>query len=450
MNYFEYKHIIVIGSGIGVTPLMSIWKYLIQKGTSTTLGEKSLEGSTLTGDDTSYSTYDEDNNEELNEHTLLEQEQSEQQHQQKTMLRKISIKIERVLESVTISMFLLLFFVMGETIAIVMQMFTFSNGANLFGSFMSIIALIVHGCNVIVSTIVVGPYLYIRLFKFWLEVCIIVVDSFALWISLIGYMYPNSYSQRANNTTYFYLFGVVVVLHAIRIFHIFYTTLKPPKDNNTNNNNNNNNSFDNGSNQMCSIQGILINKYYSGMRFAAKSLMPPLGSKLFSMEFYGTREKPKLKDVRGNNDDSENSELDSDNEEEEEIITDLMGSSEYKRISSFNSLTKIQNQNNNRGGSSTKQDDYLSFKCGRPDWRQIFLKAMAKAHAVQTNNNNKNNGSKVLTRGESVGVFFCGSPAITAELQTMAREVTAQHQFTKKQLDGKACKCKLIVHSENF
>ena len=430
MNYFEYKHIIVIGSGIGVTPLMSIWKYLIQKGTSTTLGEKSLDGSALTFD-TSCNTYDEDNNEELNEHTLLEQEQSEQQHQQKTMLRKISIKIEKVLESVTISMFLLLFFVMGETIAIVMQMFTFSNGANLFGSFMSIIALIVHGCNVIVSTIVVGPYLYIRLFKFWLEVCIIVVDSFALWISLIGYMYPNSYSQRANNTTYFYLFGVVVVLHAIRIFHIFYTTLKPPKDNNTNNNNNNN-SFDNGSNQMCSIQGILINKHYSGMRFAAKSLMPPLGSKLFSMEFYGTREKPELKDVSGR---------------EEEIITDLMGKSEFVRISSFNSLTEIQNQNNNRGGSSTKQEDYLSFKCGRPDWRRIFLKAMAKAHA-QTNND-KNSGSKV-SRGESVGVFFCGSPAITAELQTMAREVTAQHQFTKKLLDGKACKCKLIVHSENF
>jgi respiratory burst oxidase len=431
MNYFEYKHIIVIGSGIGVTPLMSIWKYLIQKGTSTTLGEKSVEGSTLTFDTSSYNTYDEDNNVELNEQTLLEQEQSEQQHQQKTMLRKISIKIEKVLESVTISMFLLLFFVMGETIAIVMQMFTFSNGANLFGSFMSIIALIVHGCNVIVSTIVVGPYLYIRLFKFWLEVCIIVVDSFALWISLIGYMYPNSYSQRANNTTYFCLFGVVVVLHAIRIFHIFYTTLKPPKDNNTNNNNNNN-SFDNGSNQMCSIQGILINKYYSGMRFAAKSLMPPLGSKLFSMEFYGTREKPELKDVSGR---------------EEEIITDLMGKSEFVRISSFNSLTEIQNQNNNRGGSSTKQENYLSFKCGRPDWRHIFLKAMAKAHA-QTNND-KNSGSKV-SRGESVGVFFCGSPAITADLQTMAKEVTAQHQFTKKHLDGKACKCKLIVHSENF
>ena len=31
-NYFEYKHILVIGSGVGVAPLLSIWKYLVAKG----------------------------------------------------------------------------------------------------------------------------------------------------------------------------------------------------------------------------------------------------------------------------------------------------------------------------------------------------------------------------------------------------------------------------------
>ena len=48
MNYFEYKHIILIGSGVGVTPLLAIWKYLKSisikarmSSTSTTLeGEK--------------------------------------------------------------------------------------------------------------------------------------------------------------------------------------------------------------------------------------------------------------------------------------------------------------------------------------------------------------------------------------------------------------------------
>merc|ERR1711937_967902 len=80
-------------------------------------------------------------------------------------------------------------------------------------------------------------------------------------------------------------------------------------------------SFDNGSSdgksdaEICSIQGILINRYYSGMRFAAKSLMPPIEdglSKLFSMEFYGTREKPK-----------------DDDHDEEALIKTMMGSTEF-------------------------------------------------------------------------------------------------------------------------
>merc|ERR1712078_590467 len=105
--------------------------------------------------------------------------------------------------------------------------------------------------------------------------------------------------------------------------------------------------------------------------------MPPIEdglSRLFSMEFYGTREKP-------------------------------------------------------------KDDDH--FHAGRPDWKQIFLKAMAKAH-------------KTNPKGETVGVFFCGAPAIAHDLQVMAKEVTAQHQFARKHLDGTTCKCKLIVHSEHF
>jgi predicted ferric reductase len=462
MNYFEYRHIIVIGSGIGVTPLISIWKYLIHKAATRTTTQsesrtstltqngsssielgKSLEGSILTFDTSLSSSELLSKDEEVYNDELLNNEQQ----QQKTMLRKVSINIEKILESMTVSMFLLCFFVMGETIAIVMQMFKFSAFANLFGSFLSITALLIHGCNIIVSTIVLGPCIYIRLFKFWLELCIIIVDSFALWISMIGYMYYNptndynssNHISRATNTTYFYFFGVVVVLHAIRIFHIFYTTLKPTKDNNTTvtttttttTTTNNHNG-----NQICSIQGILINKYYSGMRFAAKSLIPPIGSKLFSMEFYGTREKPK--------DDDDNEDSDSDSESEE-IITDLMGSSEFKRIS-LHKKNQNLNLNNNNRKSKIKQDDCLSFKCGRPDWRQIFLKAMAKAHNSNSNSNSNARGSC----GESVGVFFCGSPAIAADLQTMAKEVTAQHQFAKKHLDGKACKCKLIVHSENF
>ena len=33
-NYFDYQHIICIGSGIGVTPVLSIWKHLVRKSSS--------------------------------------------------------------------------------------------------------------------------------------------------------------------------------------------------------------------------------------------------------------------------------------------------------------------------------------------------------------------------------------------------------------------------------
>jgi hypothetical protein len=137
--------------------------------------------------------------------------------------------------------------------------------------------------------------------------------------------------------------------------------------------------------------------------------MPPIEdglSRLFSMEFYGTREKPK-----------------DDDHDEEALMKTMMGSSAELSV---NRQSKLVEQN---------PDDY--FHAGRPDWKQIFLKAMAKAH-------------KTNPKGETVGVFFCGAPAIAHDLQCMAKEVTAQHQFARKHLDGTTCKCKLIVHAEHF
>jgi len=471
MNYFEYRHIIVIGSGIGVTPLMSIWKYLVQRGRTMLMFHNnnnnnnrkskspSLQGSVLTydastidnsrhsvdllllsdneddNDDKDYDNfYDELNDEQAG--SSKGQQQQQQQQQQKSKIRKYSIVLEKILESMTVSMILLCVFVMGETIAIILQMFGFCFSANLFGAILSSIALLVHGSNVIVSTIVVGPWIYVFLFKCWLEISILLVDSVAVWVAICGLL---DEEMEATNTTYFYFFGVVVALHAIRIFHIFYTTLKPPKEygsssstttattssttstrtstitpNNTRTSISTNKNKSKSKNQICSIQGILINKYYSGMRFAAKSLMPPTNdggklSKLFSMDFYGTREKPK-----------EDDDVDHD---EEALITDLMGSGEFRRIS------------NHSSSAAKSPDDY--FHSGRPDWTTIFLQAMAKAHTTNP-------------EGETVGVFFCGAPAIAASLQSTAKKVTSQHQYATKHLDGKRCTCKLIVHTENF
>merc|ERR1712150_87315 len=87
--------------------------------------------------------------------------------------------------------------------------------------------------------------------------------------------------------------------------------------------------------------------------------------------------------------------------------------------------------------SMSKHQHEKYFHPGRPNWNKIFCKVIAKAHHRNP-------------KGEAVGVFFCGSPAIAKDLQIAAKEVTAQHQFAVKHIDGKPCKCKLIVHSENF
>ena len=159
--------------------------------------------------------------------------------------------------------------------------------------------------------------------------------------------------------------------------------------------------------QIYSIKGILINRMYSNMRFAARSLLPTIIeeglSDLFSLEFYGTREKVKeLSEVN--------------------LITDMMESMAHKLDFA----------------SSINDEEYdQHFHPGRPDWNNIFLEGLSKAHVSNP-------------EGESVGVFFCGSPAIAKDLQAIAAKVTAQHQYTVKCLEGTACKCKVIVHSENF
>lgn len=423
MNYFEYRHLVVIGSGVGMTPLLSIWKYLMNHATpnrfdsrrSTLSLEETLQGSTLTfgwskkdedslslpyGVDPLESTYnaDDDDDEEEEEYDYDDELSSS------SKIRSACVFLEKILESMTASMVLLCLFVTGETVTILMQMFGRGVYAQGLGAILSLVALAVHGGTVLVSAIATKPSLYFRLFKCWLEIAIIVADSFALSVSLSSLLlaqrrddFDGSGDGDGDANAYFLFFGVVVALHAVRIFHIFYTTLKPAVSPTTPSSSSKDRSPAKKK-ELCSIQGVLINRHYSGMRFAAKSLSPPAGdgpSKLFSMDFYGTREKK----------------YDDDDDEQGSATT-----------------------------TTTTTDG--RFHAGRPDWAKVFRKAIAKAHST--------GDSGVGRTGESVGVFFCGAPAIAKDLQKVAAEVTAQHQFAAKHLDGRPCKCKLIVHSENF
>ena len=420
MNYFEYKHIVVIGSGVGVTPLLSIWKYLVAKGQKMLFNSGSIE-------DPFYAQFTEKN--KFDDDDMDENIFGEEEGKSKSKIRSTCLFLEKILESMTVSMSLLVLFVIGETITFVLQMFGYISIANILGSTLSLIALGIHGSILLVSTIAMGCS-YFKTFKCCIECTIILSDTIAtiaLWFSMKSYkediVGANFMQNVTASTIYFVFFGFVVVLHAIRIFHIFYTTLKPASydaDDDDSDTDSIDDSFrsltishqSKGSatrQEICSIDGILINRMYSNMKFAARSLLQPVVegglSHLFSMEFYGTREKPK--DF---------------NQSESGLITDMMGSEAFG-LSSRNHMC------------NPTHDDY--FHTGRPNWNKVFLKAIAKAH--------QNN-----PKGESVGVFFCGSPAIAKDLQVAAAEVTARHQFAMRHLDGRPCKCKLIVHSENF
>jgi len=415
MNYFEYKHILVIGSGVGVAPLLSIWKYLVARGksivdikkrkarrfnpmhqsitnpyTNSFQTQRTLD-SDGTDDDISYV-------ESLQELSTL-------------ALPEIRIKcifLQSILESMTVSMSLFALFVLGETLTISLQIFGHSLVANSLGISLSIIALVVYGSTIVVSSIAMGWSIYSQRFKCWLECSILFVDFIALWFMVHSFLEtPEEREQdsRGDTNIYFSFFGYVVVLHAVRIFHTFHVTLKPTTTDRTK-------KLSRKREEIESIQGILINRKFSSLRFAAKDLLPPVLegslSNLFSLKFYATREKEMKRD-------------------DQELISDMMG---YRgKNLDARSLLLYGNE------KTHKLDNF--FCTGRPDWNRVFLKAIARAH--RTND-----------EGESVGVFFCGSPAIAKDLQVEAKRVTAQHQFAMKHLNGRACKCKLIVHSETF
>ncbi len=436
MNYFEYKHIVVIGSGVGATPLLSIWKYLVAKSQNMIYNRDATARESIFSRDCMVSRFIEDNElpDDENMRESIRKITDYDGEKSSSKMRPTCVYLSKIFESMTVSMFLLALFILGETATFVLHMFGYGVTANNVGWALSLIVLAAHGTTVFVSSVSLGPFTYFKTFKCWLECGIITADivaTFALSVSikkredLVGAAFEMNIGA---NNIFFVFFGLVVALHAIRIFHIFYTALKPPSQDTDSDDEDSleligksltyshhsrassrESIFD--MQEICSIEGILINRMYSNMRFAARSLLKPVLEKeeglddLFSLEFYGTREKPELRDCS-----------------EKGLITGMMGSQAYG-LDIRSAIDK------------NPHEQY--FHSGRPDWNTVFLKAIAKAHQRNPD-------------GGSVGVFFCGSPAIAKDLQVAAAEVTARHQFATKHLDGKACKCKLIVHSENF
>ena len=481
MNYFEYKHIILIGSGVGVTPLLAIWKYLksisIKARMSTT--STTLEGEKNENSNRSYDSIDNINNSNNNKSSCCI-----------SKIGSMSFVAEKYLMSMAVSLCLLSFFVFGETLVIIMQMFcNISNNtdtissANVLRAVLSLLALLIHGCIVIVSSLSDeengngdssgngSDYHctssqrccnYFRQGKCWLEWCIIIVSTCSLWAAVkwIGGGEEEN-DEGVGRVVNAVLSGAIVMLHAIRIFHLFHHDRKSATKTTSNSSGrsykkSNSKSYDltkgmlmeyiadsyrrktltsssgssrkafhknrtiskkgsddedqknkdDCSKQIYSIKGIMVNKYHAEMSFATKEVRRTLQylpssrnitqSQKFTMEFYGTQEKERCNDQ-----------------------------------------VEVKRRTIQRAPSSFLEPG--QFRCGRPNWYTILLDSISTAHHHPT------------TGGcSSVGVFFCGSPAIAHELTINAAKVTAQHHYSIKCLEGKICNCKLIVHCENF
>jgi predicted ferric reductase len=83
---------------------------------------------------------------------------------------------------------------------------------------------------------------------------------------------------------------------------------------------------------------------------------------------------------------------------------------------------------------------------GRPDWDEILREAVESA--VDTDDKQESmqstSAQAMDERQTVIGVFFCGAPAISAALQMSAQRVVAEYRYQTGR------KCRILVHSENF
>jgi len=465
MNYGEYKHIVVIGSGVGVTPLLSIWRFLVEQAKYQVVSgrQKSFSNKSYRNLDQSMSVFQESMNvfgdkrhsqrflmnfsrsidffdsasldvgsSSLLDFSLSEDKKGKDTEEAFGKTRLKYITMAKFLESMTVSLPLFVTFVLGGTAIIIVQLCQWYLAANIIAAALSIIALFVHIGIVVVWTIAASWSIYFRLMKCWLDCAIIIANGFALYFSVEGCMKATGIMDAATDTKASHIsIGFVIALQAVRIFHIFYVTLKAPTigiSDKPNSEQQQSKKLKRGSIlvsdgisdevEFCSVEGIIINRKFSNMKFAAKALLPQIVreglSDVFSLYFYGTREKQE-------EDDEENAARD------QKLVTEMMGSMaagiDLKRSIYYSTATE------------TQYDDF--FYSGRPQWNVILMRAISRAYATNE-------------EGETVGVFFCGSPAIAKALQTEAKRVTAQHQYAIYQLYGERSKCKIVVHSENF
>mmetsp|Transcript_12 Transcript_12/g.13 ORF Transcript_12/g.13 Transcript_12/m.13 type:complete len:742 (+) Transcript_12:165-2390(+) len=293
-NYLAYKHLIVIGSGIGVTPLLSVWHHLVQA------------GSEIGWDDDDNKNKDDDNKSTGTLDTLdLELEDEEQlldrlgaflnsvdivtieKHQLESFKGDCAY-FSSVMESMTVNICVFCTSVAVETLVFSLWIFELNKAAAGLQLVMSMVALVVFGSKVGFSILAYGPKRYLSSWVCYFEICIVILDSVALFSSIATLASPSPEAA----ILYFTFHAGFVFVHGARIFHIFHATARPPESQMTSE------SSDGTVDKIRFITGIWVTRHYSGMSYAVPGLADTMMGlpSLFSLQLYGTREKEASKD----------------------------------------------------------------------------------------------------------------------------------------------------------
>lgn len=374
-NYLAYRHIVAIGSGIGVTPLLSVWNHLVSAGSSLVSDPDATQYRASTK-------YHERLPDDLDEKRLVEDANIKHldvvsfADQSLTSARARAAYYASVLESMTVNICLFLFFLYMEVAVFAVWIFNHDVESATMEAVASGIALFMFGSKILLSLIAYGGR-YLFSFVCFLESGIVIVDIVTL-VASIGSARSPTHKEAI---VYFVSFAFFLLLHGVRIFYVFYATARPP-------NNSEIEETQQGGTSLDSITGIWVSRHYSGMSYAAPDLVDTVRdvSPAFSLKLYATRDKP-------------------------------------SGVEQANPFVDCGPNH--------------SLQAGRPEWESILVNAIERAHSTNS-------------EGESVGIFFCGSPAIASTLQRIARRVTAEHQYATRKEHSTGCSCRLLVHKENF
>ena len=396
-NYNDFDHLVVIGSGIGVTPLLSIWKHIVNEtpkvdpelATDQTKSIYHRSGDSVRSSRRALS------NREMEEQ-LLNSFVEHPGHVDVAAFEGVSLETLRakaaygasVLESMTVNVALFCFSIFMETIGVVLYLFhvipdpfvvepSDSDGGEIKVSgaavqiVVSSLVLFVIGGKVVLS-LVAYRQRYLCSFVCLLEMALALADVLALIFAITSI----ATKTVQNAVVYFALFGCYIVLHILRMMYIFYESAQPPSiPERTQKKNEENNGIK-------SVVGVWVSRNSSGMSFAAHDLVESVQNlpSIFSLKLYATRD----------------------------------------------SVEVVQEADPFKGCGN--QHELIA---GRPNWEQILSGALDRCY---------DNG------GDAVGVFFCGSPAISSSLHRIAQKLNAEHYYAT----GGRSQCRILVHKENF